>query len=69
MMDEIKIKDDSLVTALEVTPVSSIAFRIKDFTFTLEHEGQIKVNGKLIEEDKQLVDAFRNFLKDTGYYL
>lgn len=49
---------------------NTITFRTKDQETPIlmfDENGDIYVKGKLVENDKEVVDAFREFLKSTGH--
>ena len=52
----------------EVEP-STISFNISDTTEIIKlcENGDIFIKGKLIENDKEVVDAMREFLIDSGH--
>jgi hypothetical protein len=64
--------DEGIVTIRPVRldePIATILFSVPDFPdlLRLEPNGDIFVKGRLIENDKEIVDALRDFI--TGVYV
>lgn len=69
MENEFVINSGDLLFAKIEPHTPNIIFTGKDGIeiLRLEPNGDIFVNGKLAENDKQIVDGLRNFLFDYGY--
>jgi len=66
MVDKIMLNDKTTFTGvLSLPKEQSIIFNVSncDEILKLEANGDILVKGKLIENDKQVVDALREFIK------
>jgi len=66
MVDKIMLNDKTTFTGvLSLPKEQSIIFNVSncDEILKLEANGDILVKGKLIENDKQVVDALRDFIR------
>jgi len=66
MVDKIMLNDKTTFTGvLSLPKEQSIIFNVSncDEILKLEANGDILVKGKLIENDKQVVDALREFIR------
>jgi len=68
MVEKIMLNDKTTFTGvLSLPKEQSIIFNVSNYDeiLKLEANGDILVKGKLIENDKQVVDALREFIKVT----
>ena len=66
MVDKIMLNDKTTFTGvLSLPKEQSIIFNVSNYDeiLKLEANGDILVKGKLIENDKQVVDALREFIR------
>lgn len=69
-MEDIKLTTTSNTSIGAITnPPTTIIFRVRDDEelLRLEPNGDIYCRGKLVENDKEVVDGLRDFLNGIGY--